>query len=73
MARYYAALSLEQLDRNDEADKDLNRPLQSGGDEGLGRAWRVSSLLRVYDKTGKGAAGGAALPATRGQAQPLRS
>ena len=34
MARYYAALSLEQVDRNDEAEKDLVA-VESGGDEGL--------------------------------------
>jgi hypothetical protein len=53
MARYYAALSLEQLDRNDEAEKDLSM-VESSGDEGLASLARFQRA-QIYDKTGKGA------------------
>ena len=53
MARYYAALSLEQLDRNDDAEKDLVA-VESGNDEGLA-ALAKFQLAQLYDRTGKGA------------------
>jgi len=52
VARYYAALSLEQLDRNDEAEKDL-KALESSSDEGMVALARFK-LAQIYDKTGKG-------------------
>ena len=53
VARYYAALSLEQIDRNDEAEKDF-QTVESGGDEGLTALARFQ-LAQIYDKTGKAA------------------
>jgi hypothetical protein len=53
VARYYAALSLAQIDRNDEAEKDF-KAVESGGDEGLAALARFQ-LAQIYDKTGKAA------------------
>jgi predicted negative regulator of RcsB-dependent stress response len=52
VARYYAALSLEQLERNDDAEKDL-KTLESSSDEGMVALARFK-LAQIYDKTGKG-------------------
>lgn len=52
VARYYAALSLEELDRNDDAEKDL-KALESSSDEGMVALARFK-LAQIYDKTGKG-------------------
>jgi len=53
MALYYAGLSLAQLERNDEATKDL-LSVQSGGDEGLAALARFQ-LAQLDERTGKGA------------------
>jgi hypothetical protein len=53
MARYYDALSLEQLERYADAEKDL-QTLESSGDEGFSALARFQ-LAQIYDKTGKGA------------------
>jgi hypothetical protein len=53
VARYYAALSLEQIDRNDEAEKDF-KAVESGSDEGLAALARFQ-IAQIYDKTGKAA------------------
>jgi hypothetical protein len=53
VARYYAALSLEQIDRNDEAEKDF-KAVESGSDAGLTALARFQ-LAQIYDKTGKAA------------------
>jgi tetratricopeptide (TPR) repeat protein len=51
VARYYAALSLEQLGRNSDAEKDL-QALASGSDPGLAALSRFQ-LAQIYDKTGR--------------------
>jgi hypothetical protein len=51
-ARYFAALSLEQLGRNDDAIKALGQ-LESSGSDDLAAVARFE-LARVYDRTGKG-------------------
>ncbi len=51
-ARYYAALCLEHLGRNDEAQKQLHE-LESGGGDELGSLARLQ-LAEIYEKTGKG-------------------
>ena len=51
-ARYYAALCLEHLGRNDEAQKQLHQLESSGGDE-LASLARFQ-LAEIYEKTGKG-------------------
>jgi hypothetical protein len=51
VARYYAALSLAQIDRNDEAEKNF-KAVESSGDEGLAALARFQ-LAQLYDKTGK--------------------
>jgi len=53
VARYYDALSQEQLERYDEAEKNF-KVVQSGGDEGLGALARFQ-LAQIYDRTGKAA------------------
>lgn len=53
MARYYAALCLEQLNRYDEAEKDL-KTVESSGDDGLAALARFQEA-QIYDLTGKGA------------------
>jgi len=52
MALYYAGMSLAQIDRNDEATKDL-LSVASGSDEGLAALARFQ-LAQLDDKTGKG-------------------
>lgn len=52
MALYYAGMSLAQIDRNDEATKDL-LAVASGSDEGLAALARFQ-LAQLDDKTGKG-------------------
>lgn len=52
VARYYAGLSLEQIERYDEAEKDL-KSLESGSDESLAALARFK-LAQIYDKTGQG-------------------
>jgi hypothetical protein len=51
VARYYAALSLEQLERYEEAEKDL-KSLESGTDESLAALARFQ-IAQIYDKTGQ--------------------
>jgi len=51
VARYYAGLSLAQIQRYDEAEKDL-KMVESGGDDGLAALARFQ-LAQIYDKTGK--------------------
>ena len=53
VARYYDALSLEQIERYAEAEKDF-KTLASGGDEGF-KALASFQLGQIYDKTGRGA------------------
>jgi TolA-binding protein len=53
VARYYAGLSLAQLDRHDDAEKDF-KMVESGGDEGLAALARFQ-LAQLYDQTGKAA------------------
>lgn len=53
MARYYDALSLEQLERYAEAEKDFKQ-LASSRDEGF-QALATFQLAQIYDKTGRGA------------------
>ena len=52
LARYYAALSLEKLNRYAEAENDL-KTLESSGDESLSALARFK-LAQVYDEDGKG-------------------
>ena len=52
VARYYDALSLEQLERYAESEKDF-QALESSGDEGFA-ALADFQLAQIYDKTGKG-------------------
>jgi len=52
VARYYAALSLEKLERYDEAENDL-QALQTNNDETLSSLARFK-LAQIYDKAGKG-------------------
>jgi TolA-binding protein len=52
LARYYAALSLEKLNRYSEAENDL-KTLESSGDESLSALARFK-LAQVYDEDGKG-------------------
>ena len=52
LARYYAALSLEKLNRYSEAENDL-KTLESSGDESLSALARFK-LSQVYDEDGKG-------------------
>ena len=52
LARYYAALSLVQLQRDDEAEKDL-KALESSNDPGLAAMSRFQ-LAQLYSRTGKG-------------------
>jgi hypothetical protein len=52
VARYYDALSLEQLERYAESEKDF-QTLESSGDEGFA-ALADFQLAQIYDKTGKG-------------------
>ena len=51
-ARYYAALCLERLGRNDEAQKQL-RELESSSDDEMASLARFQ-LAEIYQKTGKG-------------------
>lgn len=53
LARYYAALSLERLNRYGEAENDL-KALESSRDESLSALARFK-LAQVYDEDGKGA------------------
>jgi hypothetical protein len=50
-ARYYAALSLAQLDRNDEAEREL-KAVESSGDEILQSLARFQ-LAQLYEKTNR--------------------
>jgi TolA-binding protein len=52
LARYYAALSLEKLNRYGEAENDL-KTLESSSDESLSALARFK-LAQVYDEDGKG-------------------
>jgi predicted negative regulator of RcsB-dependent stress response len=52
LARYYAALSLEKLNRYGEAENDL-KALESSSDESLSALARFK-LAQVYDEDGKG-------------------
>jgi TolA-binding protein len=52
LARYYAALSMEKLNRYGEAENDL-KALESGSDESLSALARFK-LAQVYDEDGKG-------------------
>jgi predicted negative regulator of RcsB-dependent stress response len=52
LARYYAALSLERLNRYGEAENDL-KALESSRDESLSALARFK-LAQVYDENGKG-------------------
>jgi predicted Zn-dependent protease len=52
MARYYAALCLEQLNRYDEAQKDLSA-VESSGDDGLAALARFQEA-QIDDLTSKG-------------------
>jgi predicted negative regulator of RcsB-dependent stress response len=52
MARYYAALSYEQLGRNEEAQKSLQEVANSGDNE-IAAVARFA-LAKLYDRTGKG-------------------
>jgi hypothetical protein len=52
LARYYAALSLEKLNRYGEAENDL-KALEPSGDESLSALARFK-LAQVYDEDGKG-------------------
>jgi len=52
LARYYAALTLEKLNRFGEAENDL-KALESNGDESLSALARFK-LAQVYDEDGKG-------------------
>ena len=51
MARYYAGLSLAQMDRNEEAEKEL-KAVESSGDEVLAPLARFQ-LAQLYDKTNR--------------------
>jgi hypothetical protein len=51
LARYYAALSLLQLDRNEEAEREL-RALESSGGETLAPLAKFQ-LAQLYSKTGR--------------------
>ena len=51
VARYYAALSLVQLDRNEDAEREL-KALESSGDETLAPLARFQ-LAQLYEKTGR--------------------
>jgi hypothetical protein len=51
VARYYAALSLAQTGRNDDAEKDF-KAVESGNDTGLAALARFQ-LAQLYDKIGK--------------------
>lgn len=51
MAEYYDALSLEQLERYAEAEKDF-KALASGSDEGFSSMANFQ-LAQIYDKTGR--------------------
>jgi predicted negative regulator of RcsB-dependent stress response len=53
LARYYAALSLEKLNRYDEAENDL-KSVESSKDESLSSLARFK-LAQIYDEAGKGA------------------
>jgi tetratricopeptide (TPR) repeat protein len=53
VARYYDALSLEQLERYSESEKAFGA-LQSSGDEGFA-ALADFQLAKIYDKTGRAA------------------
>ena len=53
VARYYDALSLEQVERYAEAEKDF-KALASGRDEGF-KALASFQLAQIYDKTGRAA------------------
>jgi TolA-binding protein len=53
VARYYDALSLEQVERYAEAEKDF-KALASGSDEGF-KALATFQLAQIYDKTGRAA------------------
>lgn len=53
LARYYAALSLERLNRYGEAENDL-KALESSRDESLSALARFK-LAQIYDEDGKGA------------------
>jgi predicted negative regulator of RcsB-dependent stress response len=51
VAQYYAALSLAQMDRNDEAEREL-RAVDSSGDEMLAPLARFQ-LAQLYEKTNR--------------------
>jgi predicted negative regulator of RcsB-dependent stress response len=51
VARYYEALSLVQLDRNDEAEREL-KAIESAGNETLAPLARFQ-LAQLYDKTNR--------------------
>jgi predicted negative regulator of RcsB-dependent stress response len=51
VARYYAALSLVQLERNEDAEREL-QALESSGDESLAPLARFQ-LAQLYEKTGR--------------------
>jgi len=50
-ARYYAALSLVQIERNEDAEREL-KALESSGDEPLAPLARFQ-LAQLYEKTGR--------------------
>jgi TolA-binding protein len=52
MARYYAALSLMQLERNEEAEREL-QAVESSGDELLAPLAKFQ-LAQLYSKTSRG-------------------
>ena len=51
IARYYAALNLEKLNRDNEAEKEL-KALDSASDQGLAALARFQ-LAQIYDREGK--------------------
>lgn len=51
VARYYAALSMAQLDRNDDAEREL-RAVESSGDETLAPLAKFQ-LAQLYEKTNR--------------------